>query len=551
VRTWEAIAQAFAAEGASAVFGMMGTTNQHFINGLERNGVPVYEVRHEGVGLAMAEGWHLVTGEPGVCTTTSGPGVTQLATTMVVAARARTPLVAFCGDENADGTGNLSHRMDQAGFAAGIECGFLRIKSAETACDVVQQAFHLARTQRRPIMISAPLNFQLEELDDPDDYRPSTTLIPSAPPYPDPAVLRQAAETLAGASRPVIIVGRGAIAADAGEAVQRLAERTGAIVATTLMAMSWPHQPDDFHVGIAGLYSSRTALELFGDADCVVAVGTSMTGYTTMHGLLFSDMPIIHVEREPGVVMGNGRLADSYLHTDARQGLELLDELLSQRGFSQAGYRTDDVRARLAEAVVDPVQFEVEPGTLDHREVTNLLDELLPDDIGLVIGGGHSTNAAIMQCRAKRPFTLINKYFGSMSKGLGGAIGACIAVDRAPTALIEGEAGFIMHLAEVETAVRYGLPLLMIALNNEALGHEFLSSAEKALNPELARVRTPDLGQVGVSLGGRGHLVRTLDEFRTAVAEFVAQPAPTILDVRITPFVESVQSRRLHGHDEV
>ncbi len=97
MKVYQRLAQAFAAEGVSHVFGIMGDGNIYWINELAKLGVKTLEVRHEGAGLGMADGWARVTRTPGVATTTCGPGVTQLATALVTASRAETPLVAFCG----------------------------------------------------------------------------------------------------------------------------------------------------------------------------------------------------------------------------------------------------------------------------------------------------------------------------------------------------------------------------------------------------------------------------------------------------------------------
>lgn len=97
MKVYEALAEAFVKEGTSDVFGMMGDANMHWMAALADRGVRLYEVRHEGSGLGMADGWARGAGQPGVVTTTSGPGVSQLATSMIVASRARTLLVAFCG----------------------------------------------------------------------------------------------------------------------------------------------------------------------------------------------------------------------------------------------------------------------------------------------------------------------------------------------------------------------------------------------------------------------------------------------------------------------
>jgi thiamine pyrophosphate-dependent acetolactate synthase large subunit-like protein len=104
----------------------------------------------------------------------------------------------------------------------------------------------------------------------------------------------------------------------------------------------------------------------------------------------------------------------------------------------------------------------------------------------------------------------------------------------------------MMHLAEFETAVRYGVPVLVVVMNDEALGAELHKSVADGLDPALTRISTPDLGAVGVALGGRGALVRSIDELRAAVSDFVAEPGPMLLDVRISTTVLSIPYRRMY-----
>jgi acetolactate synthase I/II/III large subunit len=98
LKAYEGLAKAFAAEGTTAVFGIMGDGNMFWMSALDKLGVELVEVRHEGAGLGMADGWARATHTPGVCTATCGPGVTQLATALVTAARASSPIVAFVGE---------------------------------------------------------------------------------------------------------------------------------------------------------------------------------------------------------------------------------------------------------------------------------------------------------------------------------------------------------------------------------------------------------------------------------------------------------------------
>ena len=143
MKVYEALASAFVNEGTTDVFGMMGDANMHWMNELARRGVRLYEVRHEGSGLGMADGWARATGRPGVVTTTSGPGTSQLATSMLAASRARTSLIAFCG-ETARGDEGAVQYLDQRRFAAAIECGFVHVTRADLAEDAAQRAFYMA-----------------------------------------------------------------------------------------------------------------------------------------------------------------------------------------------------------------------------------------------------------------------------------------------------------------------------------------------------------------------------------------------------------------------
>jgi thiamine pyrophosphate-dependent acetolactate synthase large subunit-like protein len=551
MKVYEGLAQAFVDEGTTAVFGMMGTANQHWLNAISKLGVKIYDVRHEGTGLAMAEAMAITNGSPGICTTTSGPAVTQLATTMVVASRSKTPLVVFCGDERW-GDIDHNHAFNPEPFAAAIECGFLRVTSAETAYETIQRAFYVARTESRPMMVSAPLDVQLSVMDDMDEYIPSSALIAPKTNAPDPSAILEAADIIAGSKFPVLILGHGAVVSEAGNVALRVADRIGGLVATTMLAMNWPISGRDYHVGMSGLYSTKTAMELFQDADCVIAVGASLNKYTTEHGYLYPNARFVQINVKPQVAMGDGRLADCYVQGDGRLALEMIDEILANRSIQQIGYRTPGVLERLAAAHHDPVVYELEDGTVDPRDACIMLDEMLPHDVGLVISGSHGPSIALMLCQATRTFIHVNKYFGGMSKGLAAGIGATIATS-APTAVVEGDAGFMMHLSEFETAVRYNLPLLVAVLNDQALGAEYHDRAvvDGELDASLTLISTPDLGAVGVALGGRGHLVQSLEDLRVAISDFVSNPGPMLVDIRTSRNVISVPYRRILGIDDV
>src|SRR5690348_8229871 len=233
MKVYEGLAKAFVAEGATAIFGMMGDGNMYWMEALHDLGVSLLEVRHEGAGLGMADGWARTTNTPGVCTATCGPGVTQLATALVTAARARSPLVAFVG-ESPTTDEEYTQRYDQSRFAEACEAGFVRVLSPDQAYEAVRRAFYLAKLESRPILLSAPMDTQQLNMQDDEDYVPSSAVMPSDGVAPNPATVERAGQIITNAQRCLVVVGRGAMWSGAGDEVLQLAQRTGALIATTL-----------------------------------------------------------------------------------------------------------------------------------------------------------------------------------------------------------------------------------------------------------------------------------------------------------------------------
>jgi acetolactate synthase-1/2/3 large subunit len=549
MKVYQRLASAFAAEGVSHIFGIMGDGNMYWMHELDKLGVKLLEVRHEGAGLGMADGWARATHNPGVATATCGPGVSQLATALLTASRAQSPLVAFCG-EHPTNDDEYNQRLDQARFAAACETGFVRLNSPDSADDVVRKAFYLARLESRPIMLSAPMDIQQASFDDDEPYQPSSTLLPPRAVHPDPDALQKAADIIAGSRKPVILVGRGAKWSGAGDAVLKLGSRIGALIATSLMAKTWLSECE-YHVGVSGTYATRTAMRLFEEADCVIAVGASLNRYTTEHGYLYPNARFVHLDAKPHVMMSGGRSADCYLQTDARAGVEALESVLAKRSFQQTGYRTADVKKQLVRHFEDRTEFPIDAGSVDPREVCLALDEIVPTDVGLYTGSGATAGFSNILFTRRRPVVLASHFFGCIGQMLPAAMGAVVATGNKPALLVDGDASIMMHLAEFETMVRYDLPLLTVCMNNQALGSEYYKLDAHKMNAELATIPTPDLGAVGRALGGRGRLARSVDDVRAAAAEWVAKPGPMMIDVRIARGVLTLPYRRIHyGRDE-
>jgi len=544
MKVYEGLARAFAAEGTTSVFGMMGDGNMYWMQALHNLGIQLLEVRHEGAGLGMADGWARATHTPGVATATCGPGVTQLATALVTAARASSPLVAFVG-ESPTADEEYIQRFDQSRFAEACETGFVRVLSPDTAYDAVRKAFYLAKLQSRPIMLSAPMDIQQMSMDDEEEYVPSSAFFPAQAAYPNPAALQKAVDLIAAASHPVVLVGRGAVWSGAIESAAKLADRIGALIATSIQAKG--HLTEHpYNVGISGFYGSKIAMELLQEADVVIGVGASLNRYTTEQGYLYPNAQFIQIDVQPHVMMGGGRSADLYVQADARAAVEALDAALSTRSFSATGYRTDEVRQRLSNHMADTAEFPIEADRVDPREVCLALDDVLPPSVQLVMGSGASAGFSTMLFNRPRSFVLPGHWFGCIGQMLPAAMGTIVATGNKPTLLIDGDASVIMHLAEIETAVRYDMPLLLTVLNDEALGSEYHKMKSTGMQAELSTITTPDLGAVARSFGARGCLATSAEEVRAAAAEWLTTRGVMVIDARISRNVITIPYRRIH-----
>lgn len=549
MKVYEAMAEAFIAEGADDVFGMMGDANMHWANAMVERGASVIETRHEGSGLTMADGWARRAGRPGIGTTTCGPGVTQLATALVCASRARTPLVIMAGEAPLNEVGD-SQYLDQRRFAAAVETEFVQVATPAQAQSAVRQAFYLARTQSRPVMVSAPMDVQQEDFNGPE-YFTSGQLIDVSPVAANPTKVEEAAEIIRTSSRVVVLLGKGAQSADSAELVLALQERTKGLLATTLQTKNWLRDRTPYHVGISGGYGTLTGRDLLRDADCLVAVGTSLSGFTTGKGDLYPNARVVQLDNADSVTTGIDRPVDCYVRGDALASLAALLEALGTDATEDAGFHTREVLEALGTADDIREPFLREPGLLDPREVVSVLDRVVPDDVDLVLGSGHQTDFGIMLFGRSRRIVCNYGLFGAIGQAPLLTMGWSLAGGHRPTFVVEGDASFTMHLAEFDTACRYGWPVLVVVMNDQALGAEYHKSAAHGLEPDLSVISSPDLAAAAMALGGKGVRIESVPALEAAVAAYLQDPSPTVLDVRITREVVSVPFRRLWKGEEV
>jgi thiamine pyrophosphate-dependent acetolactate synthase large subunit-like protein len=547
MKVYEAMANAFIKEGTTTLFGLLGDGQMTWWSAIAKYpNLKIVDVRDEGCAVTMAEGYAMATGKVGVASSTQGPGLARMTTSLIVAARSHTPIVVYTS-KTALNNDHLVQYLNQDQLVTATGAGYIEVLKPSYAEDAVRDAFYRARRESRPIVLCAPLEVQQMECNaEGDEYRPSSEMFPGQQAIrPDLERLREAAAIIKQSKRPVIVLGRGAMSAQAKEAANKLANRIGALIATTLVAKG-TLADSDYYVGVSGLFSSREVMQLFGEADCVIAVGARLSTHTLAGGYLYAGARFIHIDVERHMVMGNDRGADCYLQGDATATLQELDETLEKDGVSNRGFHTAEVRRTITHAGRDPAEFEIEPGTVDPREAVQLLDEKLPPEVNLVSSGNaHACSFRVMLMKRRRGLQIFCTSFGCIGQALSTAVGAALGAGG-PLVCVEGDGSALQNIQELDTVARLGLKFLYVVVNDEAYGAEFHKLRAHDRDPNLSFVRSPDFAGLGRDFGCRGRSARTLDEFGSAIDEFLAGDGPMVVDLRISRNVVSIPYRRLH-----
>ena len=544
----DVLAQAFQAEGCDTLFTLMGDANMYWSEAMSRlPGMKVIHARHEHCAVAMADGYARATGKVGVASTTCGPGFTQIMTALSIAARASVPLVVFAGDSPVSAPFYLQ-QIDMAPLALATGSGYIAVKTVDRALDCVREAFHQAALERRPVVLSVPMDLQKQPWPHFMDYLPSSDWLPTPQrPAPDPALVDRLAGMIAQAERPIIIAGRGAKLAGARAAIEALAEASGALMATSLQAKGF-FTGNPFAMDIAGAYASDYARERFAESDLVIGIGVGLGMYTTESGYLYPGAQTVQIDIAPRGLWQGLRTADLHIRADALAAAEAITARLTQRGIApRTAFRGAEIRAGIAADLPDRKEFAIAPGTVDPRKAIMELDTLVPKDWDVVIGGGHYLGFAMtyLKGRSAEKYHVVSD-FGAIGNGLPAAIGVAAARGDGKVLLIEGDGSLLMHIQELETVRRQGVRLLMAIINDGGYGAEIHKFRAGGLSPETVIHGRGDLAGVANGFGVRGHTVNTMGKMEGLFREHQSANGATLWDVHTDDTVVSRPYRRIH-----
>jgi 5-guanidino-2-oxopentanoate decarboxylase len=513
------------ANGVEVVFGIPGVHTLELYRGLSGRRIRHVLTRHEQGAAFAADGYARMSGRPGVCFLISGPGVGNAMTAIGQAYSDSVPLLVVsavaASDTLGKGSGVLHEVTDQRAMTAPVTAFSATAFTAGDVEDHLRRAFALfASGRKRPVHIAVPIDI----LAGTTDRVAGPFAAPSGPPLAPKAAIEAAAGQLRDAERPLLILGGGA--AEAGRAALRIAEATGAYVATTVAAKGAVPDGHPAHLGATLQWPAIQALA--NEADVVLAAGTELAETDLYIPTLALAGRLIRIDIDPG------RLADRY-----RAGLPILgdaaDALARIAAALGKGRRPGQPWRGAAAGLREAASRHSLATERGRRQAATLaaIRRALPDDGALYTDMtqiAYSGNA-LFPAPAPRSWFHPSGY-GTLGYALPAAIGGKIAAPGRPVAALLGDYGFQFTLPELATAAQEGLSLPVLVWNNDRLAQISDDMVASGI-PEIGVAQTnPDFLLLAQAYGLHGVRPSGPDALEAALRGALARPAPTVIDIR-------------------
>ncbi len=512
------------AYGVDTVFGMAGTMTLDLYRGIALTGIRHVQCRNEQGASLMADGYTRATGKPGVCTIIAGPGVTNASTGIAQAYCDSQPMLVISGAcptlTQGKGWGAIHELDDQAAVTAGFTAISAMIRHPDEVPELMARAYAVFRGSRpRPVHLSFPRDVLPMPVE--SDWK--TRRVPSRP-MPDPAAIEEAADRLARAKRPLILVGGGAVGTR--RPLTEIAERIGAPVLSTNAGKGILPYSHPLSLGCSVLQeASRQALA---DADVVLLVGSEVAAGD--HFLPKLDIPgdIIRIDIDP-TELTSMYSAMVPIQADARAAMLALSSALGSRKStaprSEGEQRVRDILARNAAQMTAVARL--------HARTWKTLRSALPADT-IVMGDASQivyTGSFAMPMEEERCWYYSGNYC-ALGVALPMAVGAKIGAPRRPVIAVAGDGGIMFMINELATAAEERLALPVIVWNNEAL-KEMVDQMDRRQIPHVGvEPRSPDFVRLAESLGCRAVRAAGTEHLAHSVREALAADRPTLIEVR-------------------
>jgi acetolactate synthase-1/2/3 large subunit len=535
VRGYEYIAKAWIALGVKDIF-LVPTNLYDSLVALEGRGVRRILTHGEKAAAYMADGYAQAAGKPGVVVTQGGPGATNLAAGLADAFQGSVPVIAFTEPI----PGELTHK-NKYQF---VEYNFGKVTKFDAEVlltsrlpELLAQAWREATAgDPRPVHLAISPDAEAGEADLPEpQFQQRYLSYPAVRIEPEERAIDEAVELIGSAERPVMVAGGGAMKSSAWPEVQELAERLQIPVATSLGGKGAIAADHPLAIGVVGTYSHRCANDLVSRADLVLAVGTRTGGQSTNKwSVPPRNTQLIHVTidpREPGRNYPN----TVPVVADAKVALRRIIDRASPRpdnGWAAEARNAVREWRRAKEPFLSSSAVPIRP-----ERVCAEIGRTLPADGVIVADTGYAGAWAGVHIDLSPAGKRFIRCEGSLGWALPGAIGVQAALPGRTVVALMGDGGFWYHVSELETAVRYGLNVVFVVLDNSVLAFDthILDFDFDSKAYEIAAYTNVNLAAVAQAIGCRAERITSPEEIAPALLRAYDSHTPTVLDVVVDP----------------
>nr|WP_249870550.1 thiamine pyrophosphate-binding protein [Oceanobacillus saliphilus] len=519
----QAIVECMKRESVNKVFCVPGESYLPLLDALhDENSIDVISGRQEGGVAFAAEGYAKASNKPGIVLATRAVGASNLAIGVHTAYQDSTPMIVFLGQVSRKFRGREGFQeVDLDRYFQPIAKWAVEIDDPERTPEIVEKAFRIAQTGRPgPVVISLPedvLPMEVEVSFGPKVLKPK--------PAPSQGEVDSIRELLSQSEKPVIIAGGGIKSAQAEEALLRFAETYQLPVITAFRRQDVFPNHHPLYVGHLGLGTSKAILETVREADTILALGTRLSEVTTQdYSIITKEKKLIHLDISFETI-GKVFAPDIGVVADAKEALTALLDINVPTPWEKW------VKERR-------VQFEaVSDLTVSKSDVINkhaiaIMEEKLPEDTIITNDAGNFAGWLHKYFPFRRKNTYIGPTSGAMGYGMPAAIGAKLAYPNKKVVALAGDGGFMMTVQELETAVRYHIPVICIVFNNNMYGtirmHQEIHYPEKVIGTDLGEVSFKKLAE---SMGAIGFTVDTPADFEIVLEKALLEDKVTVIEV--------------------
>lgn len=511
-------------QGVDTIFGYPGGAIMPIYDAIYHSTVKHYLCRHEQGGAFSAIGYARASGRVGVCLATSGPGATNLITSLADALLDSVPLVAITGQVSQAVMGtDAFQEVDVLGLSLGVTKHSFMVRDVNELAHTLQEAFRLAQSGRPgPVLVDIPKDVQLAEVSEPE-----WPILPVARLATSLANAAKARQLIAQAKKPIAYIGGGVQMADALAQLQAFLAESEMPSVTTLKGMGSVARANPHYLGMLGMHGTQAANLAVQQSDLLICLGARFDDRVT--GKLDKFAPhakVIHVDIDPAEI-NKVRFADCALLGDMKQILPAISTATQcadwlahcQQLKQQYGWRYDHP----GERIFAPLMLKQ-------------LSERMPDNSVVCCDVGQHQMWVAQHMRFNSPRNhLSSGGLGTMGFGLPAAIGAKLARPQDTVIAVSGDGSFMMNVQELGTIKRFRLPVKIVIIDNQRLGMvkqwQQLFFNERYSETDLSD--NPDFVALAAAFAIPGHTITRKDEVASALEAMFSWPGPYLLHIRI------------------